>query len=430
MSLSNPRVRPVYVSLGKRIPFTKSFAQYANTSAKDLTETALKALVESGKLQGETVGDVATSFMMKSGLDWNFGRDVVLSSGLSKETPAYDLARACGGGLEASLQIALKIRAGMMDSGIAVGVETNSDLIASFSRETSYKLLALNKAKTLGERLRLLASFGPSDFKPRFTGVVEKRTGKSMGEHCEQMVKEWKIGRVEQDELSLLSHQRADAAWKSGFYDDLVVPMKGVTKDTFVRGDTTMEKLAKLKPAFDLSGAGTLTAGNSSPLTDGAATVLLGTKEWLDSKGLPARAEFVDAEIAGLDYIKGEGLLMAPAKAVARMLQRNGLSFADIGVFEIHEAFAGQVLCTLKAWESERYCRDVLGLDKALGSVPREKMNLKGGSVALGHPFGATGVRIVATLGKALAAEKSGTWGLISICTAGGMGVTALMRTP
>nr|HRO68293.1 acetyl-CoA C-acyltransferase [Pseudobdellovibrionaceae bacterium] len=380
------------------------------------------------KLKGETVGDVAVGFMMKSGIDWNFGRDVVQSTELSRETPAYDLARACGSSLEASLQIALKISAGMMDSGIAVGVETNSDLVASFSREMSQKLLSMNNAKTTGDKIKAALRFGPGDFKPHFPGVVEKRTGLSMGEHCEKMVKEWGIDRKSQDELSLASHKAAARAYESGFYRDLVVPFAGQERDSFIRADTTMEKLAKLPPAFDKSGAGSLTAGNSSPLSDGAATVLFGTKEYLDSKGLPARAEFVDAEIAGLDYVAGKGLLMAPTKAVARLLERNKLTFNDIGLFEIHEAFAGQVLCTLKAWESEEYCRETLGLSKAMGPVPRDKMNLHGGSVALGHPFGATGARIVGTLAKALESKPAGTYGLISICTAGGMGVAALLR--
>lgn len=424
------RNRPVYVSLGKRIPFAKSFGAYAGVDAHDLAGTALSALIDAARLRGQEVGDVACSFMMKSGLDWNFGRDVVQSAGLSPMTPAYDLARACGGGLEASLQIALKIKFGLMDSGIAMGVETNSDLIASFSRETSHKLLALNKAGSLGERLSLLAKFGLKDFKPHFAGATEKRTGLSMGEHCEKMVKEWGIGRVEQDEVALASQKHAAAAWESGFYDDLVVPFGKTAKDTFVRPDTSMEKLAKLKPAFDFSGQGTLTAGNSSPLSDGAATVLLGTREWLSARNLPIRAEFVDAEISGLDYVAGQGLLMAPAKAVANLLKRNGLGFKDIAQFEIHEAFAGQVLCTLKAWESAEYCRDVLGLDAPMGPVPRERMNLKGGSVALGHPFGATGARIVGTLAKSLSSEASGAWGLISICTAGGMGIAALLRSP
>lgn len=422
--------KPVYVSVGKRIPFTKSFGAYAKYSAHELAESSLNALVESAKLQGVSIGDVATAFMMKSGLEWNFGRDVVLSSKLDPSTPAYDLARACGSGLDASMQIALKIKAGMMDSGIALGVETNSDLTASFSRRTSQKFLALNSARTMGERLKILAGFGPTDFKPHFPGGVEKRTGLSMGEHCEKMVKEWKIGRSEQDELSLASQKNAEAAWQSGFYEDLVVPQGSLKKDSFIRADTSLEKLAKLKPAFDRSEAGTLTAGNSSPLSDGSAAVLFGTKEWLTAKGLPLRAEFVDFEVAALDYVAGEGLLMAPVKAVPRLLARNGLGLKDIGLFEIHEAFAGQVLCTLKAWESDDYCRKSLGLPQALGKVPRERMNLKGGSVAIGHPFAATGERIVATLAKALSTEKSGTWGLISICTAGGMGVTALLRTP
>ncbi|MBX3040664.1 MAG: acetyl-CoA C-acyltransferase [Bdellovibrionaceae bacterium] len=420
--------RPVYVSVSKRIPFVKSFGVYQGHPASELATHALSALVEEAKLKGETVGDVATGFMMKSGIDWNFGRDLVQSTALSRETPAYDLARACGSGLEASLQIALKISAGMMDSGIAVGVETNSDLVASFSREMSQKLLEMNSAKTTGDKIKAALRFSPGDFKPHFPGVVEKRTGLSMGEHCEKMVKEWQIDRKSQDELSLASHQSAARAYESGFYKDLVIPFAGQERDSFIRADTTLEKLAKLPPAFDKSAAGTLTAGNSSPLSDGAATVLLGTKEYLEGKGLPVRAEFVDAEISGLDYVAGGGLLMAPAKAVAKLLQRNNLSFADIGLFEIHEAFAGQVLCTLKAWESEKYCQEVLGLSKALGSVPREKMNQYGGSVALGHPFGATGARIVGTLAKALEGKPAGTYGLISICTAGGMGVAALLR--
>lgn len=420
--------RPVYVSVSKRVPFVKSFGSYQGQTAGDLATHSLKALVEEARLQGQTVGDVATGFMMKSGLDWNFGRDVVQAAGLHRETPAYDLARACGSGLEASLQIALKISAGMMDSGIALGVETNSDLVASFSREMSQKLLALNKARSTGEKLQLALKFGLGDLKPHFPGVVEKRTGLSMGEHSEKMVQEWGIDRASQDELSMKSHQTAAAAYESGFYRDLVVPFAGIERDSFIRPDTTLEKLAKLPPAFDKSGKGTLTAGNSSPLSDGSAAVLLGTKEYLEERGLPRRAEFVDAEISGLDYVAGQGLLMAPAKAVARLLQRNGLGFQDIGIFEIHEAFAGQVLCTLKAWESEKYSREVLGLSKALGAVPREKMNLYGGSVALGHPFGATGARIVGTLAKALESQPEGTYGLISICTAGGMGVAALLR--
>lgn len=420
--------RPVYVSVSKRIPFVKSFGIYQGHPASELATHALSALVTEAKLKGETVGDVAVGFMMKSGIDWNFGRDVVQSTELSRETPAYDLARACGSSLEASLQIALKISAGMMDSGIAVGVETNSDLVASFSREMSQKLLSMNNAKTTGDKIKAALRFGPGDFKPHFPGVVEKRTGLSMGEHCEKMVKEWGIDRKSQDELSLASHKAAARAYESGFYRDLVVPFAGQERDSFIRADTTMEKLAKLPPAFDKSGAGSLTAGNSSPLSDGAATVLFGTKEYLDSKGLPARAEFVDAEIAGLDYVAGKGLLMAPTKAVARLLERNKLTFNDIGLFEIHEAFAGQVLCTLKAWESEEYCRETLGLSKAMGPVPRDKMNLHGGSVALGHPFGATGARIVGTLAKALESKPAGTYGLISICTAGGMGVAALLR--
>ncbi|MBX2986955.1 MAG: acetyl-CoA C-acyltransferase [Bdellovibrionaceae bacterium] len=422
--------RPAYISVSKRIPFTKSFGSYAKNTSFELAEASLKALVRDAHLEGQAVGDVATGFMMRSGLDWNFGRDVVLGSGLHRETPAYDLARACGSGLEATLQIALKISAGMMDSGIALGLDTNSDLVASFSREMSQKLLTMSKAKNTADKIKAAFRIRPGDFSPRFVGVVEKRTGLSMGEHTEKMVQQWGIGRAEQDQLALESHQKAAAAQAAGFFDDLVVPFSGLKKDSFVRSDTSLEKLAKLSPAFDVTGKGTLTAGNSSPLSDGSAAVLLGSAEYLKSRNLPLRAEFIDAEMAGLDYIAGEGLLMAPAKAVAKLLKRNGLGFKDIAEFEIHEAFAGQVLCTLKAWESERYCRDVLKLDSPLGSVPREKMNVHGGSIAVGHPFGATGARIVGTLAKSLAARPSGSYGLISICTAGGMGVAALLRTP
>lgn len=409
----------------------KSFGAYAGIPAHDLLLASLEALVKEARLEKQTVGEVATGFMMKSDLDWNFGRDVVQSSSLAPETPAYDLGRACGSGLDATMQIAMKIATGMIDSGIAMGVETNSDLVASFSREMSHKLLAINKAKTTGDKIKNALKIGLSDFKPHFPGAVEKRTGLTMGEHCEKMVQEWKIDRASQDVLALESQKKAAAAYDSGFYKDLVIPFGKSEKDGFIRADTSLEKLAKLPPAFDFTGKGTLTAGNSSPLSDGSAAVLLGTKDYLSSKGLPVRAEFVDAEVAGVDYVSGkEGLLMAPAHAIPRLLDRNGLKFSDIGLFEIHEAFAGQVLCTLKAWESETYCRDVLKRAGVMGSIPREKMNVHGGSVAIGHPFAATGARIAGTLAKSLSTQPSGTYGIISICTAGGMGVTALLRAP
>jgi acetyl-CoA C-acetyltransferase len=283
-------------------------------------------------------------------------------------------------------------------------------------------------ARSAGDRLRAFRGFSPRELKPEFPGVGEPRTGKSMGQHCELMAQEWAIARADQDALAAASHHKAAAAYERGFFDDLVVPFRGVTRDNILRPDSSIEKLATLKPAFDkLSGRGTLTAGNSTPLTDGAAAVLLGTQEWADSRGLKVQAWLVDAQVAAVDFVHGEGLLMAPAWAVPQMLKRHGLSLQDFDFYEIHEAFAAQVLCTLRAWESESFCRDKLGLDAALGSIDPAKLNVVGSSLAVGHPFAATGARIVATLAKLLEEKGSGR-GLISVCTAGGMGVTAIVE--
>ncbi|HVK62670.1 MAG TPA: acetyl-CoA C-acetyltransferase, partial [Bdellovibrionales bacterium] len=335
--------------------------------------------------------------------------------------------RACGTSLETFNQLALKVAFGQIDSGIAGGVDTNSDVPVVFPRSMGWKLLDLRSAKTPIEKLKALAAFTPMDLKPILPGVIEPRTGMSMGDHCEVMVKEWKISRKEQDELALRSHKNAAAAYEAGFYRDLVFPFNGVEKDGFVRGDTTLEKLASLKPAFDKSGAGTLTAGNSTPLTDGAAGVLLSSEEWAKERGFEPLAYFVDCESAAIDFVAGEGLLMAPTIAVSRLLKRNGLQLQDFDFYEIHEAFAGQVVCTLRAWESDKYCRERLGRDKAMGSIDPSKMNVKGGSLATGHPFAATGARILATLAKTLKESGKGR-GLISICTAGGMGIAAIIE--
>lgn len=411
----NPR--PVAIVGGVRTPFTRSFAQYSRIGNKDLMAATLRELVKKYHLEGEILGDVAVGSVMKNADDWNLAREALLDSGLDPRTPGYDVTRACGTSLETTWQLALKIANYQMDVAIAGGTDTNSDITGTLTKELSWILMDAAKAKSFPERMKALMQIRPGMLKPRFPGVVEPRTGKSMGDHTELMVKEWGISRQEQDQLAYESHQKAAKAYAEGFYNDLVFEFSGLKKDSFVRADTTLEKLAKLKPAFDKSAQGTLTAGNSTPLTDGAAAVLLATDEYAQRKNLPVLAHFVDAEAAAVDFVGGDGLLMAPATAVDRMLKRNNLKLQDFDFYEIHEAFAGQVLCTLKAWETKF----------KLGTIERSKMNFKGGSLAVGHPFAATGARIVASLAKTLAEKGSGR-GLISICTAGGMGVCAILE--
>jgi acetyl-CoA C-acetyltransferase len=419
--------RKVAIVGGLRTPFVKSSTHYSRVSNQEMLTAVLQEMVTKYHLEGKILGDVAFGGVMIHASDWGMSREVVLRTGLHPDTPAYNVQRACGTSLETTNQLAMKIAMGQIDVGVAGGADTNSDLPIEFSREFSWKLLEARKAGTPLEKLMSLIKISPADLKPSFPAVREPRTGKSMGEHCEAMVQEWNISRVAQDELALRSHQMAAQAYEEGFYKDLLVAFKGVPKDTFVRPDTTLEKLAKLKPAFDFSGKGTITAGNASPLTDGASAVLLCSDEYAAQNQLPVLAHFVDCQATAVDYIHGEGLLMAPTIAVSRMLERNNLTLQDFDFYEIHEAFAGQVLCTLKAWEDPEYCRKRLGRKEPLGSIDQSKMNIKGGSVALGHPFGATGSRIVATLAKMISQKGSGR-GLISICTAGGMGVVAIIE--
>lgn len=421
------KTRPVYIAGGLRTPFVKSMTHYSKVSTQDLMTASLQELVKNMHLENRILGDVGLGAIMNSSFNWNLARECVLGSSLNPHTPAYTLQRACGTSLETTLQIALKIANFQIDDGIAAGIDSNSDLPIMFKPSFAQKLLALHNAKDFATKLKIIASFRPADFKPQFPAVIEPRTGLSMGQHTEKMVKEWGISRQAQDELTLISHQNAVKAYEEGFYDDLVFPFMGLKRDTFLRADTSMEKLAKLKPAFDKSDAGTLTAGNSTPLTDGSAAVYLVCEDIAKKFNHPMLARFVDAQVAAVDFVGGEGLLMAPTKAVSELLRRNKLTLQDFDFYEIHEAFAGQVLCTLKAWESDEYCKKVLHRDQALGPIDRTKMNIKGGSVALGHPFAATGARIVANLAKLLHQRGSGR-GLISICTAGGMGVAALME--
>lgn len=421
-------MRPVAIIAGSRTPFTKSFSHYSKTTNLELMTATLKDLVKKTKLEGVQLGDVATGAVMKNAEDWNMTREAVLKSGLHPHTPGYDVQRACGTGLETAAQIALKIASGQIESGIAGGTDTNSDIQGVFSHKFSWLMMDLQKAKSLPEKLKIIAQINPKLLLPIFPAVKEPQTGLSMGQHTELMVQEWKVTQAEQDQLAFESHQKAAKAYEAGFHQDLIFEFKGLKKDSILRPDTTIEKLSKLKPAFDFTGKGTLTAGNSTALTDGASAVLLGSQEFADKHKLPVLAYFVDAEYSAVDFVKGEGLLMAPTFAVKRLLERNNLKLQDFDFYEIHEAFAGQVLCTLKAWESPEYCKK-MGLSEAMGSIDRTKLNVNGGSLALGHPFAATGGRIIASLAKALAQKGSGR-GLISICTAGGMGVAAIIEKP
>jgi acetyl-CoA C-acetyltransferase len=427
--MRQPSLRKVAILGGARIPFCRSNTAYATQSNKDMLTATFSALVKKYHLNGERLGQVAAGAVLKHSRDFNLCRESVLSSGLAPETPANDLQMACGTGLEAALLIGNKIALGQIEAGIAGGVDTTSDAPIGVGEGLRKILLEANRGKTAADRLKAFLKFRPRDVVPLIPGVAEPRTGLSMGESCELMVKEWKIPREAQDQLAYESHTKAAKAYDEGFFDDLVVPFNGVDRDNNLRADTTLEKLATLKPAFDRkSGQGTLTAGNSTPLTDGASAVLLASEDWARAHKLPVLAYLVDGETAAVDFVgKKEGLLMAPAYAVPRLLARNGLALQDFDFYEIHEAFAGQVLCTLKAWESETFCRDRLGLPKALGSIDRSKLNVKGSSLAVGHPFAATGGRIVPTLAKLLQQKGSGR-GLISICAAGGQGVVAILE--
>ncbi|MBT4832401.1 MAG: acetyl-CoA C-acetyltransferase [Porticoccaceae bacterium] len=422
-------IRRVAIIGGNRIPFMRSNTAYSYASNMDMLSATLQGLVERFGLEGERLGEVSAGAVMKHSRDFNLAREATLNSGLALETPAYDIQQACGTGLEAAILVANKIALGQIDAGIAAGTDTASDAPIALNEKYRRMILDLNKAKTMGERLKTLLRFRPSFILPSLPANAEPRTGLSMGQHCELMVKQWGISREAQDQLTWNSHQNLLAAYDEGFFEDLISPFNGVERDGIMR-DTPMEKLAKLKPAFDREN-GSLTAANSTTLTDGAASVLLASEEWAAEHNLPVMAYLSFSEVAAVDFFsqgeQSEGLLMAPAYAVPRMLQRAGLSLQDFDFYELHEAFAAQALCTMKAWEDDDFCKNKLGLDKALGSIDREKLNVKGSSVATGHPFAATGPRIIATLAKILEQKGEGR-GLISICAAGGQGVTAIIE--
>jgi acetyl-CoA C-acetyltransferase len=424
-------LRPVAIVGSARIPFARANGAYVDAGNQDMLTAALAALVDKFGLRGETLGEVAAGAVLKHSRDWNLTREAVQGAGLDPHTPSYDVQRACGTSLTTTVQIAQRIARGEISVGIAGGVDTVSDAPIAVGAKLRRILLDSARGKTLGARLSPWLRVRPRDLKPSAPAVSEPRTGLSMGEHCELMAKEWHIARGDQDALAYQSHIKAAAAWREGFYADLVMPFAGLTTDNNVRADTSLDKLAALKPVYDRSAAGTLTAGNSTPLTDGAACVLLASEDWARARGIDVQAYLTHSAVAAVDYagLNGprEGLLMAPTYAVPAMLDRAGIRLQDFDVYEIHEAFAAQVLCTLRAWESEDYCRARLKRSEPLGSIDRTKLNPRGSSVALGHPFAATGARIVGTLAKELSLRGSGR-GLISICTAGGMGVTAILE--
>jgi acetyl-CoA C-acetyltransferase len=428
-SPSTPRApRRVAILGGNRIPFARAHGAYAKASNQDMLTAAIDGLVARHGLAGERLGEVAAGAVLKHSRDFNLTRETVLGTRLDPATPAYDVQQACGTGLEATILVANKIALGQVDSGIAGGVDSASDAPVAISEDFRKTLLAANRAKTVGQRIKALTGLRPQHLVPAIPQNLEPRTGLSMGEHMAQTAATWGISREAQDELAAASHRRLSAAYDRGFFDDLVTPYLGVTKDNNLRPDSSVEALAKLKPVFGKGDGATMTAGNSTPLTDGASAVLLASEQWAAEHHLSPLAFFVDGETAAVDYVHGEeGLLMAPAYAVPRLLARNGLSLQDFDFYEIHEAFASTVLTTLKAWEDETFCRERLGLDEPLGSIDRDKLNVAGSSLAAGHPFAATGGRIVATLAKLLK-EHGGGRGLISICAAGGQGVVAILE--
>ena len=419
-------VRKVAVIGGVRIPFCRSNTLYADQSNLDMMSATLNGLVERYNLAGVHIDEVIGGAVVSHSRDWNLAREAVLNTKLAPSTPGVTLQQACGTSLQAAGILMAKIAAGEIECGISVGSDTTSDAPIVFKSKFAKRLVEAQGAKTLGDRLGAFKGMSLGELAPQPPSTGEPRTGLSMGQHTELMAQDWGVTRAEQDQLAYESHHKAAAAYREGWMDDLIVPFAGVYRDNNLREDISLEKIATLKTAFDKSERGTLTAANSTPLTDGAACVLLASEEWAAARGLPVMAYLTHTQNAAVNFVAGEGLLMAPTVAVAKMLQRTGLKLQDFDFYEIHEAFAAQVIATLKAWEDPVYCREKLGLAAPLGSIDRSKLNVKGSSLAVGHPFAATGARIIGNLAKLLSVH--GGRGLISVCTAGGMGVTAIME--
>ena len=420
-------LRRVAVIGGTRIPFCRSGTLYADLTNLDMMTAALNGVIERNGLEGSHIDEVVGGSVVTHSKDWNLAREAVLGTKLAPSTPGITLMQACGTSLQAALGSAAKIATGQIESAIAVGSDTTSDPRIVFSKKFAHRQAELGQKKSTMDKLKVFKGLSPAELAPLPPQTAEPRTGLGMGQHCELMAKEWDISREAQDELAYESHKKAADAYQSGWMDRLLVPCAGVFRDNNVRPDISLEKLASLKPSFDKSGKGTLTAGNSTPLTDGASAALLASEDWARERGLPIKAYLTYGQTSANDFVGGDGLLMAPTIAVSKMLERAGLSLQDFDFYEIHEAFAAQVLCTLKAWEDPTYCREKLGRPEPMGSIDRTKMNVKGSSIAYGHPFGATGARIIGNLAELLAEKGSGR-GLISVCTAGGMGVTAILE--
>jgi acetyl-CoA C-acetyltransferase len=423
------KLRRIAVIGGSRIPFCRSNSVYFEKSNMDLLTASLQGLADRFDLHGVKIDELTAGAVTTHSRDWNLAREALQSTTLSPLTPGITMQQACATSLQGALYLGGKIATGEIECGIAAGTDTTSDFPVTFGHKFSRRIARVGAARSFKQRLAAFKGFRPSELKPVVPANGEPRTGLSMGQHCDRMAREWGVSRADQDQLAMESHHKAARAWDEGFFDQIVTPWGGVSRDNNVRADSSLEKLGSLRTVFSTGGEATMTAGNSTPLTDGAAAVLLASEDWARERGLPVQAYITAGRTAAVDYVNDEGLLMAPTVAVAEMLQHTGLSLQDFDFYEIHEAFAAQVLATLAAWESDDYCRDRLGLDAPLGSIDREKMNIKGGSVAIGHPFAATGARIVANLAQLLE-NAGGGRGLISVCTAGGMGVAAIVERP
>jgi acetyl-CoA C-acetyltransferase len=423
-----PDLRKIAIVGSTRIPFCRSNTAYADATNLDMLTAVLNGIADKYRLSGAHIDEVVGGAVVSHAKDWNLAREAVLGSALAPSTPGITMQQACGTSLQAALMIGAKIASGEIDCGIACGSDTTSDPPIVVGKKLQRRLVAVQQAKSFGQRVGAFKGLSLGELAPVAPSTGEPRTGLAMGGHCELMAKEWKVSRAAQDQLALDSHAKAQAAYASGWMDDLVMPFAGVFRDNNMRADMTMEKLATLKTAFDKSPEGTLTAANSTPLTDGAAAVLLASEDWARKRGLPVLAYLTHGATSANDFVRGEGLLMAPTIAVAKMLDRAQLKLQDFDVYEIHEAFAAQVLSTLAAWDDPAYCKRYLGKDAPLGAIDRTKINVMGSSLAFGHPFAATGARITGVLAKLLA-ERGGR-GLISICTAGGMGVAAILEAP
>jgi len=425
---SGRTLRPVAIVGGLRTPFCRSNTAYADASNLSMLTTVLAGMVERWGLDGARLGEVNAGAVITHSRDWNLAREAVLGTGLDARTPALTLQQACGTSLQAALVAGAKIATGQIDSAIAAGTDTVSDVPIVFSKKFARRLVSLGKARSASAKLSVFKGFGPKELAPLPPSVAEPRTLLSMGQHCELMARRWSISREAQDTLAAASHHNAAAAYERGFFDDLLLPCEGVLRDNNLRPDTSVEALAGLKTAYDKSDTGTLTAGNSTPLTDGAAGVLLCSEAWARERGLTVQAWLTHSATAAVDFVGGAGLLMAPTLAASDMLTRANLTLQDFDLYEIHEAFAAQVLCTLAAWEDERYCREALGRDAPMGVIDRARINVAGSSLAVGHPFAATGARVLGTLAKLLEERDGGGKGLVSVCTAGGMGLTAVLE--